>query len=129
MHTTTTIRDIIMSDHSIAISTRGVSDLIADYAQLTPGDRLCMHISQQCDNRGAMYHRDAMGTAILRKYVDKLSGVGFIFIECYHFRSQEWSLPYGREFWHADLTMERLEKAKDYPILREIYRAVMQQDQ
>lgn len=128
MHTPSTIREIILSDHGIAISIRGVSDLIAEYAQLTPGDRLCMFISQKCDNSSVMCYSDDMYTVVLRKYVDKLSGVGFVSISCFYRNDQEWSYPFGRESWSADHTMERLKKAKDYPILRKLYCAVMQQD-
>lgn len=58
MPTKEMIRVIIMSN-LWNISIIGISDIIADYSQSTPGDRLLILIRQKCESDGYMYLSDS----------------------------------------------------------------------
>lgn len=135
------IHSIIMSDSNVGISIPGVSDLIADYAESTPGDRLLEFINKNYQFDGCTYVYKDGGTISLRKLISSESGVTFIMAKIRYIKYDgEW-YPFGRFGWGPELTMERLEKYRNHPphpngdhnlppsdyrhILRHLYNSVM----
>jgi hypothetical protein len=111
---------MIESFDNIAISISGISNIIAEYAESTNGDRLLIIMDRHC-NGDTMYLTTGYGSARLIKRI--INGATFINIS-YLFNGDLWMYPHGFEYLHPDRAMEQLSK-HGISMFNEVHRAAM----
>lgn len=129
MPTKEMIHSLIMSDRSIGISIREISDLVANYAESTLGDRLLMYIDQNCNvivSDGKAIKLYQHGFAHVAKINTE---VGPMINIAYSYSLGEpilWIYLFSREYWSPEHVMHKLSKINPRDrILKELYEAVM----
>lgn len=115
------IRDHIMSYRDISISIRDISDIIADYAESSPSDRLLIFLDRISDPSGRGFLINKEWTARFIKF-DK-DGYTLINIAYSTKSSNVWYHLDSGYYWTAETTMEKLSRNR-VSVFKDIYNII-----